>query len=233
MTDATDIPASKVIRSRGVAFPINPQFIRGPLRGSLRKGTYESREADAVLRIVRDGDRVLELGGGIGFMSTFIALFRKVERIEVFEANPRLVPYIRSVHALNGITNAAVHHALLGPADGQADFYLRRNILASSLDPDAGPVTEAVQVPVREARRTVADLRPTVLVCDIEGAEAALIPQLDLTTLRAAVIELHPQWIGPEGVNAVFRAFMDAGLAYSARASRNKVVAFRRSWPVR
>lgn len=228
-----DMPASKVIRSRGVAFPKDPVIIRGKIRGSLRKDSYETREADAVLRVVQDGDRVLELGGGIGFMSTFIARNREVERIEVYEANPRLVPYIRSVHASNGVTNATVHNALLGAEEGTADFHVRNNILASSLDPGAAPVQETVQVPVHAADRVVAAMQPTVLVCDIEGAEAALIPQMDLGSLRAAVVELHPQWIGPDGVNAVFRAFMAAGLAYFARASSNKVVAFRKTWPLR
>lgn len=234
MDGGIDMQASKVIRMRGIAFPKHPDIIRGQVRNSLRKGTYETREAEAALRIVRDGDRVLELGGGIGFMSSFVALRRKVERIEVFEANPKLVPYIETVHAVNGVTTAAVHNALLGLEDAEAEFHVRQNVLASSLNPDAAPgVTETVRVPVRAAGRVTADLKPTVLICDIEGAEAALIPQMDLSGLRAAVVELHPQWIGPEGVNAVFRAFMAAGLAYSARASRNKVVAFRKSWPVR
>jgi hypothetical protein len=56
---------------------------------------------------------------------------------------------------------------------------------------------------------------------------------MDLTGLRAAVIETHPQWIGPEGMNIVFNAFMQAGLAYYARGSSGKVVSFRRNWPLR
>ena len=63
--------------------------------------------------------------------------------------------------------------------------------------------------------------------------EAELLPEMDLTGLRAAVIELHPQWIGPEGVNAVFGALMGAGLAYYPKLSTQKVVTFRRAWPLK
>ena len=73
-------------------------------------------------------------------------------------------------------------------------------------------------------------MRAADVFADIEGAEASLLPMLDLTGLRGVMIELHPQYIGPLGVNAVFRAMMDAGLAYYARGSTQKVVCFRRNW---
>ena len=53
---------------------------------------------------------------------------------------------------------------------------------------------------------------------------------IDLSGLRAAIVETHPQWIGPEGINKVMRAFMDAGLAYYHRGSHGKVLAFRSEW---
>jgi hypothetical protein len=69
-----------------------------------------------------------------------------------------------------------------------------------------------------------------VLVCDIEGAEAELLPAGDWSGLRAAVVELHPQWIGQAGVQAVFDAMQRAGLTYFPRASQAKVVTFRKGW---
>ena len=74
------------------------------------------------------------------------------------------------------------------------------------------------------------EVRPEVLICDIEGGEAELLPAGDWSSLRAAVIELHPQWIGQSGVQAVFDAMQGAGLSYFPRASHGKVVTFRRGW---
>ncbi len=225
---------SKMLRSRGMRFPHNPAVPLGRSAAALRQDRYEARETEAALRVVRNGDVVLELGGGIGYMSTLLATHRAPAHIHVFEANPALIPYIRAVHAENGVTNATVHHAILGPEAGTVPFHVRRNFLASSLSPQEGTeVLETIEIAQRAAAEVLAELRPTVLICDIEGAEADLLPQMDLSGLRAAMIELHPQWIGPAGVNAVFGAMMRAGLAYHAKTSSQKVVCFRRDWPIK
>ena len=225
--------AAQFVMSRGMKFPKDPDIIRGRLRGALKGNRYELKETEAALRIVREGDVVIELGAGIGYMSTLVATKRKIKEVHAFEANPDLIPYIKSVHAANGVTNATIHHAILGKRKGTTDFYVRRNILGSSMTPnEEGSEGDArlEKVDVLNAKQVFKDIAPTVLMCDIEGAEADLIPELDLSTIRAAVVETHPQWIGPEGINKVFKAFMDAGLAYYHRGSINKVITFRRSW---
>lgn len=221
------------VTSKGMKFPKDGHFITGHLRAALRENRYEAKESQCVLKLVRDEDTVIELGAGIGFMSTLVATKRKIKAVHAFEANPALIPYIRSVHEANGLKNAHVTNALLGPRKGSADFYVRKNLLSSSMEPlrsDTNENTQIVKVDVLNARQTLQALNANILIADIEGAEATLIPQLDLTGLRGAMIELHPQYIGPEGVNAVFKAMMDAGLAYYARGSTNKVVCFRRAW---
>lgn len=221
------------VRSRGLKFPKDGNFITGQLRGSLRDNRYEKKETDCVLKLVRDDDVVIELGAGIGYMSTLVATKRQIKSVHAFEANPTLIPYIESVHQANGLTNAHVTHAILGKRAGSTDFYVRKNLLSSSMEPLEGDTednTQKVKVDVLNASHVFKEIEPTILIADIEGAEASLLPQLDLSGLRGAMIELHPQYIGPEGVNAVFRAMMDAGLAYYPRGSTHKVVCFRRAW---
>jgi FkbM family methyltransferase len=221
------------VTSKGMKFPKDGHFIRGKLRGALRENRYEAKESNCVLKLVRDGDTVIELGAGIGYMSTLVATRRKIKNVFAFEANPNLIPYIQSVHAANNLTNAHVVHGLLGESDSSSDFYVRRNLLSSSMEPhenDTEETTKKVKVDVLNATKVFNEIQPNILIADIEGAEATLLPQLDLTGLRGAMIELHPQLTGPAGVNAVFRAMMDAGLAYYHRASTNKVVSFRRAW---
>ncbi len=231
MSDSPPAEDQKFIRSRGMKFPDDPSILRGRLRKMLRQNDYETKETQAVLRVVREGDRVIELGAGVGYMSTLVASKRKVASVHSFEANPNLIPYIRRVHAANGLDSAEVTNAILGAQAGRVDFHVRADILSSSMtrfDGEEPPQTH--QIDVLDAGAVFADLQPNVLICDIEGAEVDLIPALDLSGLRAAVIELHPQWIGPDGVNKVFAAFMSAGLAYYHRGSQNKVVSFRREW---
>jgi FkbM family methyltransferase len=233
MSDADTTEQGSYLMSKGMKFPKDGNFITGQLRAALRENRYEAKEANCILKLVRDDDTVMELGAGIGFMSTLVATKRNIKSVHAFEANPALIPYIRSVHAANGLTNAHVVHALLGAQAGSADFYVRDNLLSSSmapLDSDTAESVQKVQVDVLRAADVFRDIAPSILIADIEGAEASVLPMLDLTGLRGAMIELHPQYIGPEGVNAVFRAMMDAGLAYYARGSTQKVVCFRRNW---
>lgn len=237
--DGTQTPAQAsasdqgLIHSRGMKFPKNPDILRPRIRQLLRKDHYERKEAEAIKRMVGDGDRVLEIGGGIGYMSTLVGSKKNVAEVQTFEANPRLIPYIRQVHALNGVTNATVTNALLADGDGApVDFFIRQNFLASSMDRDVDPdsIIAVEQVPQRNIHEVLGTLQPDVLICDIEGAEAHLLPICDFSCLRVAVVELHPQWIGQSGVQAVFDSFHRAGMTYFPKASEGKVVTFRKGW---
>jgi FkbM family methyltransferase len=224
---------SPFIMSRGLKIPKHPQVTRGRVRGALKEDAYERKECDAVMRVVRPGDVVLELGGGIGYMSTLLSVRQKVARVISYEANPALIPYIKSMHEANEVTNVDLRNALLSPQAGDPlPFYVRRNFLASSMDRDADPdsVTEEVPIMQHAIGPVIETEQPNVLVCDIEGAEADLLPAGDWSGLRAAVIELHPQWIGQSGVQAVFDAMQRAGLTYFPKASEAKVVTFRKAW---
>ena len=221
-------------RSRGLRIPFDPALIDQKKRRALRRGDYERREVEAVKALVRPEDVVLELGGGLGYMSTFMAANRKVGKIHTYEANPALVPYIKQLHAENGVKNVTIHNALLGARKGKASFYIRENFLASSLEEtpkgEKSPVTRIEKIEVENAKAAVKAIKPTFLVCDIEGAEADILPLPDFSGLRGAVIELHPQWIGEAGVRAVFDAMHRAGLTFFPRVSNKKVVAFLRDW---
>ena len=231
--DGNTGPRNPYILSRGLKIPKHPELTTGRVRGALREGTYERKECDAVTRIVREGETVLELGGGIGYMSTLLSVTKKVARVVSYEANPTLIPYIRSVHAANGVTNVDLRNALLAPEPGDpVPFYIRRNFLGSSLDGTVEPdsIVGTAQIEQHAIGSVLAEVKPDILVCDIEGAEARLLPAGDWSGLRAAVIELHPQWIGQAGVQAVFDCFQKAGLTYFPKASEAKVVTFLRGW---
>lgn len=222
------------IKSRGIRFPNDPRIINARTRKALRSGDYERREAEAVKAHVGPDDVVIELGAGMGYMSAFMANNLRAREVHAFEANPGLIPYIEAVYAANDITTARVTNAILGPRKGKANFYVRKNFLASSLTEDPKGMKSAVvsveKVDVLNARTVFREIAPTVLVCDIEGAEADLLPAADLSSLRLAIVELHPQWIGQAGVRAVFDAMHAAGLTYFPHSSDKKVVTFKKDW---
>ncbi len=223
-----------LIKSRGLRFPNDRRFIKAGRRKALRQHLYERREVEAVKANVRSDDVVIELGAGMGYMSALMAKNLNVQMVHAFEANPALIPYIETVYAENGIENAKVTNAILGARKGKVDFYVRKNFLASSMEESPKGMNSAViaveKVDVLNVRTVFREIKPTVLVCDIEGAEADLLAAADLTGLRCAIIELHPQWIGQAGVQKVFDAMHKAGLTYFPRSSDKKVVTFKKGW---
>ncbi|MEX0340365.1 MAG: FkbM family methyltransferase [Arenibacterium sp.] len=220
----------RFLRSRNLKIPIDPAVTSPRLRHLLREGNYELPECEAMFRLVRRDDVVLELGTGIGYMSALISVNKPVRAIHTYEANPELIDYIAKLHAVNDVTNVTVHNKLLGPkASGPVDFFVRKQILSSSLSREQGPetITRVAKIEVEDINYVLERIKPTVLICDIEGAESTLLPAANFKTLRGAVIETHPQWIGASGVRAVFDAMHKAGLTYFAKGSKGKVVAFQ------
>ena len=227
--------APETIRSRGLRFPNDPKVLSRKTLRLLRSNTYEKREADAVRALVKPDDVAMELGAGIGFMSTLMARSCKARAVHTFEANPGLIPYIARVHAANGVADkVALSNALLGPRAGRTTFYEREDFAASStLEYPPGLASKVIathEVEMLDIAEVMAEIRPTALVCDIEGAEAELLPLADLSSVRVAVVELHPQWIGQKGVQAVFDAFHAAGHTFYPRTSNKKVVTFLKGW---
>ena len=58
-------------RRRG-RFPLDPAVITPAIREAILAGRFEAEEASQIPQIVRPGDRVLEIGAGIGFISTLL-----------------------------------------------------------------------------------------------------------------------------------------------------------------
>ena len=75
-----------------MVIPDDPSVITPPIREAMLDGRFETEEASQIPAIVRPGDRVLEIGAGIGFISTLLARERRVARVIAVEANPDLSP---------------------------------------------------------------------------------------------------------------------------------------------
>ena len=79
---------------------------------------------------------MLEIGAGIGFISTLLARQRRVARVVAVEANPHLIAYMTRLHALNRVRKVRRLNAVLtNEARPSATFYLRRDFWMGSLSP--------------------------------------------------------------------------------------------------
>ena len=101
------------------------------IRSVLSSGNYEQQEAWLLSGILQPDEVVLEIGAGMGYISTFCAKHFHVKEVHAVEANPELIPVIKRNHEINAV-DVAVYNEILGPEDGEGQFYLHESFWASS-----------------------------------------------------------------------------------------------------
>lgn len=208
----------EVIESSGVKVPFVTAIITPKIERPMRNNRYEAGECANLRRILRPGDRVLELGAGVGLLSTVAGMIDGVESVTTVEANPDLIPLIRETHRLNGVTCVDLRNGVATPVDGpEIDFYLRPDFWASSMEPDSRPFTRAVKLPRFGLKTLIAQVNPTVIVCDIEGGEKGLFDDADLSGVRAMVVEFHPKVYGDKGVTQIMGILAAKGITLAPR----------------
>lgn len=168
----------------------------------MRNNRYEGGECKTLRRILGPGDMVLELGAGVGLCSTVAGLNPDIRGVVAIEANPELVPLIRETHRLNGVEDRLDlrNGVITRDSDGTVPFYIRADFWASSIEGDSRGYTRKADLPALKLPALLGEIRPTVIVCDIEGGEYGLFDGLDLSGIRAMVLELHPKVYGTEGM---------------------------------
>lgn len=218
-----------VIETNGIKVPFVPHIITPAIASPMRRNRYEGAEIKALREILKFGDRVLELGAGVGVLSTVAAACDGVEDVVTIEANPEMIPLIRETHSLNRSKNVTVLNGVVSSRTAEvSDFYLRENFWSSSMEPDSRPYLKAVKVPTYSISDLITRYKPTVLVCDIEGGELGLFDGVDLSTIRAIIIEFHPRVYGHEYVDTLISIFEQSGLYAVPIAKPDSVRQFTR-----
>jgi FkbM family methyltransferase len=212
MTSKATIAYDGVIETNGVKVPFVSGIITPAIEKPMRNNRYEGGECNALRELLEPGDRVLELGAGVGLLSTVAATVEGVEVVAV-EANPDLIPLIHETHRLNGVESVTLLNGVVAPRAGDPlDFYLRADFWASSMEPDSRPFVRSVKVPSLGIGDLIAEHDPTVIVCDIEGGELGLFDRVDLSNVRLVVMEFHPKVYGRRRVDALHELFARRGL---------------------
>lgn len=214
----------------GVWLPIDRGVLSPRMELSLAGGRYEARERVMATRVIRPGDVVLELGSGLGFISSYVRQCTGAGKIICVEANPRLIPYIRGVHALNAVTDVEVLNGVVVATEGKPQtfpFYCRNDFWASSLSA-ALPYDRVVDVPALPLAEILSANRPDVLIMDIEGGEIELMKTPSLGSIRAIVVETHAGEYGDGGIQALENDLARLGFAEDIDGAMRDVRTFLR-----
>ena len=187
------------VQLRGVQIPLQDRFSE-VIRASLANGSYESAEAGILEGLLEDGDRVLELGTGLGFLAAYCAKRLSSSAVLTVEADPEQEASVRATFAANDVSPGLLFAAV--SADGGPRTLRRHQNLWST----RAVIGETDLVRGVALGELIREHRPTVLVIDIEGGESDLAPT-SLVGVRAILVECHSArdldavlaWTGTQG----------------------------------
>jgi FkbM family methyltransferase len=195
----------------GCWFDVSGDVLTTYHAGLLALGRYERAEREAVRRFVDRRASVIELGASMGVLSCLTN--RKLDspaRHVVVEPNPHALNLLRANKRLNGSGFTIRPGALAYRESGFVDVDVEEDLLLSRADSGRGT---RVSVPAVTLKAALLDLRHTgageayTLICDIEGAEIALLTNEAETIAQGAtliIIETHET----DGLSTT--AFVDA-----------------------
>ena len=201
----------------GIRIPVM-QALSDNICAAIYDGYYESAELSTFKTKLDKSDTVLEIGAGIGFLSSYCASQIGSENVFAYEANPQLEPLIRSVYSANGV-HPNLKLGVLGERVGQAKFYVTMDFWASSLSRPLAPCKE-LMVPIYPLNEEILRINPTFLLMDIEGGEYDLIKSIDFHTIRKISIELHTDVLGQARIDEIKSIMKEADFLIDDNLSR-------------
>ena len=201
------LPRKRMAVLEGVRLDIST--LSSLMKNIILTGRYESQERRLAAQTLCKDDVVLELGGAIGFIGLYCRRVLGVKHVTSVEANPQTLGLLRRNYELNGLKPDVIH-AAAAAHDGELDLNIGGEFWENTL---TGTSTNTVRVPAKSLASIIQQMpaAPTVLICDIEGAEQ----YLDFDQLPASVtkiiIELHPGMIGQGTTDQIVRRFEGLG----------------------
>ncbi len=186
----------ELIEYGDVTVALDDEVITPWIKRLFCRGQYEREETEMVAKHLDSGADIVELGGGIGYLSCYIdsQLDGDSKQI-VVEPNERLLPLIERNRSRNDAEFEIVNKAY-SPHSDRLALEVSEQFWEASVAVSDDP-HETVTVPGTDLSTLLEqyELSTVTLVVDIEGSEIDLI-ESELATLESAcnllVIEFHP-----------------------------------------
>ena len=223
-----NITDQKKVPIAGFQFEVDKSVMNARVRSQVYRGVYEMSKFVIADALMRPGDRVLELGAGLGLVTVLAASRCGRDAVVSFEAVPRNADLIRRNLALNNVS-ADVRARAIGHVDGTIDFFVAADAISSSTNTVRGDTgMTKITVPCDNIQVVMAQVRPNVLLIDVEGTETDIVPLIDLSEVRAIMIQIHGDVVDDTTASNIMRTFLAAGLQHLHMCSIGNIWAFER-----
>ncbi|MBH8575045.1 FkbM family methyltransferase [Nostocaceae cyanobacterium CENA369] len=206
----------QLVKINGITVPVIDNVPR-ELQEALYAGTYEKYELKIVESQLQQNDVVMELGTGIGLVSSFCAKKIGNNRVFTYEANPVLKPVIWNTYTLNNVS-PNLEMCMLGENVGEQTFYIAKGFWESSIVPYQDGL-QPINVPVKSFNEEVKKVNPSFLILDIEGGEYEFFHYANLHNIQKIAMELHKRIIGAEKANFVRSKLIASGFQLNEKIS--------------
>lgn len=209
-----------------------PEHLDAPrIEAKLDSGDYEGAEAHAAMVRVKPGWRVLEIGAGLGYVTSICARAAGPQNVVSVEANPGMLEVIEANLARNGLSGVTLLHGAV-TAESESEHVAFRAgpaFWGGSVQPSgrAGG-RHVVEVPTLNLDTLLQTYRPHAVIMDIEGAEADLFDAPWPDHIRAVIMELHPKKYADTVIAQIVDCMAQSGLTYDPFTSNGRVLGFRR-----
>jgi FkbM family methyltransferase len=199
-------PYSKI---KGVKLPVDKKW-SFPLLKALYDKTYEEAELKIIDKVLEKNDKVLEIGTGLGLISSFCSKRIDNNNIITYEANPLIKNHLFNLYKINKVS-PILNIALVTDNNRINTFYSEPNDIWSSSMKKLSETALEIKLNSVNIADIILKYKPNFLIIDIEGAEYDLISKIDFTNINKLQIELHKKLIGEEKINEVVNIITSDG----------------------
>lgn len=215
-----------IISIEGVRLRVGRHMSRRVER-ALSKGRYEREELRVLGAVLAAHDVVLEVGAGLGLVSSYCAKRIGSDRVFAFEADPELEPCIRETYELNGV-EPALEMCAVTAHSGRVVLNRDKHLVSSSVV-RRRVGAQPVEVSGKALNYVVGKVRPTLLVINADGAEPELFEGAELPTVRTIVLQVPELVIGMDGTERIQAQLGDLGFEVDQRFSSPEHLVLRRT----
>jgi len=177
---------------------LNIENLPTGMQEKIIKGLYEVKEVKILPNLISSEDKVLEIGGAVGFLSLYCKKILGVKELVTIEANPKTAEYFLKNYKINNTIPNLIQVAL-APEDGEIEFHVSpmfwEDSLILNINKEGKEVIKVNGIRFENLIKKCGII-PTALIIDIEGAEQYINTDQIPATVKKILIEIHPKIIG-------------------------------------